>query len=656
MMAQIPGDASRWFVAERGSANGGNARVVSFPTSSPTAESKRVVATVGPLQYVTGEGGLLGLAFHPDFSVNGRLYVTWVTTNGPNSGRSVVGYLTSTNGGVSFDDYNEILSFAQPTASHKGGGIAFGLDGYLYLSFGDGAYPADDMAMGQNKNGMFAKVLRIDVDAVPEGKTYGIPEGNPFEDGGGEPATFAWGFRNPFRISIDRESGELWVGDVGDAINEEINLVRNGENYGWPCREGTLDFLANDPLKCPSTEGLSPPVIEQNHFGASRSITGGVVYRGKAIPDFVGTYVFGDFVTQEVFGLTLDGASTPTVKKINGSGPTGSWTNFAEDQDGEIYALSMFGHSIYKLVPSPHSTDAVGMPERLSQTGCVDPSDPKKPSSGLTPYGVNAELWSDDATKQRWLAIPDGTTMSVDPDGHLELPIGSVTMKTFSIDGRLVETRLLMRHEDGDWGGYAYAWSDDQTDAVLARGPRIIGDRVWTIPSRSDCLRCHTVAAKRSLGLTLSQLDRLFPPDSANAGLNQVDWLTQEGMLTRSNEAARQPLPNPFGDAPIEARARAYLHANCSSCHQPGGGGRSAADFRFTTTFADTHVCEVLGAMPLGEAEHLLVPGAPERSLLSVRMRAPAGYFRMPPLGTVLVDNAGATLLDTWIASLSGCP
>ncbi|HVH46666.1 MAG TPA: PQQ-dependent sugar dehydrogenase [Labilithrix sp.] len=653
MMAQIPGDGSRWFVAERGTTNGEAARIVSFPASTPF-EAETVVATVGPLQYVTdGEGGMLGLAFHPNFAQNGRLYVTWVTSGSNGVARSAVGYLTSADGGLSFAGYSEILSFDQPASPHKGGGIAFGKDGYLYLSFGDGAYPADVMGVAQRRDGMFGKVLRIDVDNVPLGTTYGIPPDNPFHDGGGEPATFAWGFRNPVRLSVDRGTGDVWVGDVGDAHREEINLVLGGQNYGWPCREGTLDLLVNDSLRCPSTVGLTPPVLEQAHDGKSRSITGGVVYRGKAIPDLVGKYVFGDFVTQEIFGLET---ATQTVTTFNPSGPTGMWISFAEDQDGEVYALSFSGHAIYKLVPTPAADGMASFPNRLSLTGCVDPNDPKKPAPGFVNYGVNAELWSDGATKDRWFAIPDGTRIGVDADGDLELPIGSVAMKTFKLDGRLVETRLLMHHADGDWGGYAYAWNDDGTDAVLASGPKTFGDRVWTLPTQSECLRCHTTAAKRTLGLELRQLDRDFPSLDGTPTANQIDWLTSVGMLDLAPDTPRDPLPNPLGDGPLDKRARAWLHVNCSSCHRPGGGGRGAADLRYSMSLHDARVCNQLGEAQIGSAKWLLAAGSPELSLLATRPREPPGYFRMPPIGTTVVDEAGVGVLDAWIRDQTDCP
>ncbi len=297
VLAQIPGDRSRWFVAERMGPGGSDARIVSFDADHP-ADQPRLVATLGPLAYVTepdGEGGLLGMAFHPRFADNGRLYVSWVKADPSSSSgvRSTVGYLTSSDGGASFSNYQELFGFDQSTSHyHKGGGLAFGPDGMLYASFGDGGTGQDMLQHGQTRDGFFAKVHRIDVDHQENGKPYAIPDGNPFKQGGGQDTTFAWGLRNPFRFSFDRATGQLWLGDVGQERWEEIDRVVAGGNYGWPCREGAHDNILPPDPRCPSLAGLIDPVAELVHGGPqgnASAIIGGVVYRGKALPALVGT-------------------------------------------------------------------------------------------------------------------------------------------------------------------------------------------------------------------------------------------------------------------------------------------------------------------------------------------------------------------------------
>ncbi|MBX3198780.1 MAG: PQQ-dependent sugar dehydrogenase [Labilithrix sp.] len=658
-MAQIPGDGSRWFVALRGTRNDETTSIVSFPTDGSTPAHE--AATVGPVDYVMGgEGGLLGMAFHPRFSETARVYLSYVAPGGVTErARSVIAYMTTTDGGVSFGGVTEVLSFDQPYGNHKGGGLAFGPDGYLYATFGDGRYPADLDARGQNTNGMFAKVIRIDVDAESDDQSYGIPADNPFASGGGEPATYAWGFRNPFRFSFDRKTGDLWLGDVGEHTREEIDLVQRGGNYGWPCREGTLDFAALDPIRCPDPNApMTAPIFEHSHNGDGRSITGGVVYRGSAIPSLDGHYIYGDFISQELFALDRDPLTgEPRASVLNPHGPGANWSNFAEDQDGEVYALGLMQGAIYKMVPAePVAED--DFPGLLSQTGCVLPTNPTLPAPGVLAYDLNAPLWSDGAEKQRWFAIPDGTTIHIAPDGDFDLPPGSVTMKSFSLNGRLVETRLFMRDDTGAWTGYSYEWNDEQTEASLLPGAKtkVVEGASWAFPSRTECNRCHTEAAGSTLGLELGQLNRNFRYVETDRSANQLQTLAHVGLVDRPADALHNAIrfADPLSDEPIVDRARAYLHANCSSCHRPEGGGRSALDLRYSAPFT------MCNAPPEGSdvgvaGAKILVPGDPLRSLITIRAGR-RDYFRMPPLGSSVVDYAGSGVLHAWISQMQSCP
>jgi uncharacterized repeat protein (TIGR03806 family) len=537
----------------------------------------------------------------------------------------------------------------------------------LYLSFGDGGAADDAAHNGQNVNGFFSKILRIDVDHPADGRAYGIPATNPFKAGGGEPATFAMGFRNPFRFSLDRESDELWVGDVGQNNWEEIDAkVKLGGNYGWPCREGFHDYLTSDLTKCPNgTVGQVDPTVEHQHVPSnSRSITGGIVYRGKAVPNFVGTYVYGDYVKQQLWTLRFDPVSgKPITTQLDAAAaPSANWVSFAEDNEGELYAVALNQGSIFKLAsaaPAPPST----FPDRLSKTGCVDPAQPQKPAAGLVPYGVNAALWSDGATKERWLALPDGKQISVNAtDGDFDIPTGSVIVKTFSVGGRRIETRLLMRHDDGNWGGYSYEWLDDQSDALLlpSSKTKAVGAQTWSFPSRSDCFSCHSEAAGRTLGLELGQQNGDFVYSTTNRKANQLKTLEHIGVFAQALGKPVTELPSyppPFGDTALEPRARAYLHANCANCHRPQGGGLGDMDLRFSTPFADTKTCAVeprQGGLGVASAK-LVSPGSAAKSVLPLRVHA-VGAGRMPPLGSSVEDGQGAALLDAWINAIPACP
>jgi uncharacterized repeat protein (TIGR03806 family) len=665
MIEQPPGDSTRWFAALRGGT------LVSFPadgTADPT-EVADIPELAGLDINASGEGGFLGFAFHPDFESNGEVYVTWTSTGGANGMRSLVGVLTSSDDGASFDSYAPILGFDQTSAqNHKGGGIAFGGDGYLYVAFGDGGNGDDFFIKGQKKTEFFSKVLRIDVDTTSDGKNYGIPGDNPFVGVDGyAPEVFAYGFRNPFRISVDKESNQLWVADVGQNQYEEVNRVSAGGNYGWPCREAKHDYITTEDnaSKCPSMAGLIDPIVEHQHSpNNSRSITGGVVYRGSEIPGFVGNYVYGDYKKKELWAISFDiSTGDPEASQLNDPDPSATWVNFANDNAGEVYAVAIQEGAIYKLVPADDAPPGDAFPGLLSETGCVDAGDPTKVALGLVPYGINAPLWSDGADKARYMALPEGETITVNADGDFEFPIGTVLLKTFSIGGKRVETRLFVRHDDGDWAGYSYEWRDDESDAVLLPSSKSknVGDQIWYYPSRSECLTCHTAAAGRALGPEIGQLNGDFTYRSTNRLSNQLRTLEHIGMFAADLGGEPETLtvyPDPLGDGAVDARARAYLHSNCSNCHRPeGGGGDGDMDLRFATDFAATGTCnEEADGETYGIAGvRRLVPGEPAKSLLSVRPHAEV-LGRMPPLGSRIVDTEGLKAVDGWITDLETCP
>lgn len=656
MMSQIVGDPSRFFVALR------DGTLVSFDSATPTDATKNTVLTIPIAVNTTGEGGFLGFALHPQFSKNGRVYISFTANSmtSPAGMRSVVAVMTSADNGKTFpaSTYQEILTFDQPFSNHDGGGIAFGKDGYLYLSFGDGGSGGDPYDNGQNKNTFLGKILRIDVDTPPPmGKTYVIPPSNPFANAmNTEPSIFAYGMRNPFRFSVDRGSGQLWVGDVGQNAWEEIDSqIVIGGNYGWRYREGKHCYT---PMtNCP-TAGLIDPIWDYDH-GVGNVAIGGVVYRGKAMPALTGTYVFADF-SGPTWTLTVDMNNTPTVTPIPNLGNSG-WVHFAEDNDGEVYAVSLYG-TVFKLVPDGMQMTST-FPDRLSKTGCVDPSDPKSPASGLIPFAPHSPLWSDGATKDRWMAVPDGKQITVLPDGDFDFPNGTVLMKTFSVNGKRAETRLFVRHDDGGWGGYSYQWNDAETDATLlaSNDSKTFGNQTWYYPSRTECMRCHTQAAGRSLGPEIGQLNSDFVYTQTNRVSNQLRTLEHIGIFDKPLSAPPEQLvayPDPNDtQAPIDRRARAYLHANCSICHRPMGGGGGLMDFRFATAFGDTNACNAnptAGDLGIAGAK-ILVPGDPMKSLL-VQRPSRVGADRMPPLATSVVDTSGVGVLSTWVTSVTACP
>jgi glucose/arabinose dehydrogenase len=287
------------------------------------------------------EMGLLGFALDPDFGDSGHVYVNY--TGG---GQTVVARFTAAADRLTADPGSEqrLLTVAQPFSNHNGGQIAFGPDGFLYIGFGDGG-SSDPASHGQNPDTLLGSVARIDVSGG--GDDYVVPPDNPFVgEAGARGEVWAYGFRNPWRFSFDRATGDLWLADVGERAREEVNLVQRGGNYGWSVMEG---FVCRGGGSGCATDGFLLPVFDyQTGSGGTCSITGGFIYRGTAIPELRGAYVFSDFCSGAIFALrALDGVLTE--QEVIGA--TGLLvTTMAEGTDGELYAAGRDG-SIVKLVP-----------------------------------------------------------------------------------------------------------------------------------------------------------------------------------------------------------------------------------------------------------------------------------------------------------------
>ncbi|MGH8222826.1 MAG: PQQ-dependent sugar dehydrogenase, partial [Woeseiaceae bacterium] len=347
-MLQLPNDDTRWYVVERQ----GVIRVFANDPAVVQADVD-VFADLTARVDVTGEGGLLGLAFHPDFDANGQVFVSYTSTGTPLV--SHVSRFLSTDGGATLDTANEtfVMTVIQPRTNHNGGNIAFGPeDGFLYAGWGDGGGAGDPDNNAQNTSNLLGTITRVDVDsAVP----YGIPGDNPFvgnnrclQGSGGAPCPeiWAWGFRNPWRWSFDSLTGELWVGDVGQNMWEEVDRVERGLNYGWRQREGAHCF--NPDPGCLTT--FEEPVTEYSH-AEGNSITGGYVYRGMAIPELEGFYVFGDFGSGRIWAVPSD--ATPVTAPDELLDTNLRITSFAQDMDGELYAIDIVTGQLHQLIAVP---------------------------------------------------------------------------------------------------------------------------------------------------------------------------------------------------------------------------------------------------------------------------------------------------------------
>ncbi|MBX3186335.1 MAG: PQQ-dependent sugar dehydrogenase [Labilithrix sp.] len=599
-----------------------------------------------------GELGLLGIAFDPKFSESGFVYLHFSERRTPSTPalplQSVIARYTSTDGGATIDPASEkrILVVDDPFSNHNGGKIAFGPDGFLYISMGDGGSGGDPLGSGQDKNSLLGKILRIDPNG---GDPYAIPPSNPFAAGGGRPEIYAYGLRNPWKFAFDTVTGELWAGDVGQGKYEEIDRIVLGGNYGWNVREGKHCFNATT---CP-TEGFIDPVVEYGRADGV-SVTGGYVYRGSKLPALYGKYVYGDFGSGRIWAVdqTPEGAFVALLLAQTNF----KISTFAQDADGEIYVADYATGKINQLLPGDETAPPEGPGVKLSETGCLDPKNPSRPPPGLIAYDVNSPLWSDGADKERWVSIVPGRKATVLPDGDLDLPPSSVAVKTFVIGGKRIETRLFVRYEDMSWAGYSYEWNDEQTDAILLPAGKVKplpNGGSWYFPSRAECFACHTPAAGFTLGLEARQLDR-----DDGTGTNQLARFANV-VDVPMRPGALAPLRSATSEGSAEERARGYLHANCSMCHREGAGaGAATFDLRIDKSFAETKTCDVAPqAGDLGVAgAKLVAPGDPSRSTLALRMRA-LDASRMPQLATRVVDEAGVSAIETWIRALpAACP
>jgi uncharacterized repeat protein (TIGR03806 family) len=646
-LLQRPGDDTHWYLVQQ---DGIVKLFANDDTTTTTTNFLDIHTEID--QGGAGEGGLLSIAFDPQFDTNHEVFVSYT---GPGAGeiKSHIGSFTSADGLTATGPEVPVFSLQQPYANHNGGNIMFGPDGYLYVGFGDGGSQGDPDDRVQDLGQFFGKMLRIDPDG---GSPYAVPADNPFlQTAGALPEIWAFGFRNPWRWSFDQDTGEMWVGDVGQDTWEEVDHVEKGGNYGWSLKEAYACYKAPSPC---DTGPWTDPIAAYNHTDGN-SITGGFVYRGTEIPSLVGTYVYADFGSGTVWGLFYDPVTGDPQPQVLLPTTGIGFSSFAQGNDGEIYLLDYNAGKILKLVAAgtPPPDD---FPKTLSTTGCVDPSSPSKAAAGMIPYDVNAPLWSDGATKRRWMSVPDGLAVHVNTNGDFDYPVGTVLMKEFSVGGKRAETRLLMYASDG-WSGYSYEWNDAQTEATLLPSnlSKPFGSQDWFYPSRSECLACHTLAAGRSLGPEVLQLNRNFKyPDGAT--VNQLAQLQHIGMFDADigYPPSLPALPSPTGSTgSVEDRARAYMHANCSICHRPQGTNQANFDARFGTSFHDSGLCN---GTPLegdlgATGAKLLVPGDPSHSLISLRIHANDSN-RMPPVGRHVVDTQGAALIDQWISSLTACP
>ncbi|HEY5603403.1 MAG TPA: PQQ-dependent sugar dehydrogenase [Gammaproteobacteria bacterium] len=369
-LLQQPGDSSRWYVLEK------SGKVYYF-TNDEKTPAKSLYLDIGDSRVDESfEGGLLGMAFDPAFNANRYVYLSYTSSSDPktDNSKTLRSYISrfsvnKDNTRIDADSETVILAVDQPWNNHNGGHILFGPDGLLYAGFGDGGAWGDQNNDAQNIDSLLGALLRIDVRGAVAAKNggtanYRIPADNPFAKSPGCgskrgcPEIYAWGFRNPWRWSFDRQTGQLWLGDVGQGEWEEINRVEKGKNYGWRCFEGRAQYNFKDcdkftPYTMPITVYKHMP-LEKARDGMAASVTGGFVYRGAALPTLQGHYLYADFVHGMLWALLDPYERNPRSELLFNT--EFNIVSFAEANDGEIYFLKYAEDGgIYKLAPAAPS-------------------------------------------------------------------------------------------------------------------------------------------------------------------------------------------------------------------------------------------------------------------------------------------------------------
>ncbi len=713
VMIGAPG-SDRWFVGEQ------SGKVYSFSKDRKASQRDLFldITTQFPPAKIPGLNvdnsmiigleAFYGLTFHPQFESNRFVYVCYVIrlaqdklppgqTQFADGTRVSRFKVTDTNPPRAIPESEEII-ITWLQGGHNGGCLAFGPDGYLYISTGDGGFanPPDGRNSGQDVSNLLSAVLRIDVDHPnPDQKrAYSIPDDNPFvglEGARGE--IWCYGLRNPWKMKFDRETGDLWVGDVGWELWELVYQVEKGANYGWSVVEGRQSVY---PERKIGPTPIVPPTIEIPHTDGV-SITGGYVYRGKKFPELVGSYIWGDWETRRIWASQWDDVSRAMTPMKDVVDSNVRLVDFAEDDDGELFLLDYDNGTIHELFRTPAATANEKFPIRLSETGLFESVPDQIPAPGVIPFDINAQQWADHASARRFVGVPGDESIQLHSaqqqiagsmfQSSMKFPNQTVLAKTLTMEmtvgdpktSRNIETQLL--HYDGRfWRGYTYAWNDEQTDAELVENhgreitlnvddvsaPGGRREQTWHFPSRVECVRCHNQWAEYALAFNLRQLNRETKMNGVSR--SQLDHFEQIGLVdihgsksptspakTQTPTVSELPkLVDPHDvDADKDRRARSWLHVNCAHCHRIGGGGSAEIELREELPIEGLKVVDVRPTQGNFEIPdgRIITAGNPFRSTLFYRI-SKNGSGRMPHIGSEIVDEAGVDLIQNWIRNL----
>ena len=666
---------------------------------------------------VVWDGGFLGLALHPDFGSGSNSYMyTYYTTkdeNGNNFPNSYTRQNCNTeeywgnhlmltrfevdpvNLTVVPNSKTTLFKVRMYGTTHRGGGLLFGDDGFLYLATGDQTEWPKSQDIINNIDG---GVLRLDVDKDPSksheatkqmpedhgfpeeitGKEYWIPNDNPFLSANGDnfEEYYSLGVRNPHRMTKDTETGIMYIGDIGLSTHEEINVLAKGKNYGWPVYEGNVqkDFCGTTLYNNMAHEG---PLVAFPR-SAANAIMGGYVYRGTEIPDLYGKYICGDYGSgEEIWSVDVNTGAY----ELLGNFQPNNIISFGQDNLGEIYIMKQGVSTLYKLVEKNDVTD--DLPEWLSQTGAFSNLANLTPTQGVIEYDLIEPFWSDGAIKKRWMAIPNNGSYNT-PQEQIafsendiwNFPEGTVLIKHFELpleannpnNTKRLETRFSIKGDDGKFYFATYKWNAAQTDAQLLETGLdesiTVTDQngqnqqqTWHYPSTAECLSCHNQASGGTLGPRTRYLNKNITYQETGINANQLVTLSSLGVLNQTITDAQTPsfmtAVEYNSGATLDEKARSYLDLNCAYCHSPGTGNRAEFDLRLINSLEETGLLTAGFSSDLGiSGAAIVVEGDASKSLLYHRLNSADPNIMMPPLAKNEIDDEAALMIETWINQL----
>lgn len=719
----VPGDSGKLLVTE------GDGRVFMLSgITGPSPVKTQILNITSQVDHDNNEFAMKGIAAHPDWASNGYIYVAYNSTAGT---VRLSRFTCQTTAPYSASAELILIDQANAGIFHNIGTCEFGSDGYLYVGFGDEGTQEDGYDNSQHiDKDLWSCIIRIDVDKksgnleptadtdIPRdggGKAhFSVPADNPFVGATSfngiplNPANvrteiYVTGQRNPWQFSpedldADGSVDEIWIGDVGRGDREEVGVYTAGQNGGWAWREGSASGIRSGQLINGASEAaatLTEPLWDYPHGGGAlqgNSIIGGFIYRGAALPELAGKYIFADYVSGNIWSLERT-LPAPTITRLAGEVAIVALTT--DPATGDILLLDRGNNGLNQGVGSIKrlalGTVDTSFPQTLSQTNFFADLNDLTPNPGGIPYTPNLRFWSDFAEKSRWFLLNDtADTVSYFQNTPWTFPVGMVWVKHFdyptewetftrTISGqsvtdrrplansprRRLETRFLVRSASGSYG-VSYRWnnlnSGSQTEAFIAdnNGESFNIDitidgqpttRPWEIPSRSSCLTCHTPEAGHALSFNTRQLNA--PGAIAEMPGNFISLLDAAGYLTGLTDDPTKlprhlrPDENTYS---LEARVRSYLDVNCAYCHQASGTGGGTWDGRAHLSLAQTGLINGRPVdAPIGPSDLLVTPGYAHSSILYNRTAAANGYSRMPPIATNEIDFEGTQLLADWI-------